>query len=91
VTRRTIDGANPDGWVPEERISVAEAVAAYTAGNAHASFLEDELGELAPGRYADLVVVSDDIFTIDPRNIGNVRVDLTIVEGEVVYRRPGSQ
>jgi hypothetical protein len=89
VTRRTIDGANPNGWVPEERISVAEAVAAYTAGNAHASFLEDELGELTPGRYADLVVLSDDIFTIDPREVENVRVDLTIVEGEVVYRRAG--
>lgn len=89
VTRRTIDGANPDGWVPEERNSVAEAVAAYTTGNAHASFLEDELGELTPGRYADLVVLSDDIFTIDPRDIANVKVDLTIVEGEVVSRRPG--
>jgi predicted amidohydrolase YtcJ len=87
VTRRTIDGANPDGWVPEERISVAEAVAAYTAGNARASFLEDELGELTPGRCADLVVLSDDIFTIDPEHIENVKVDLTIVEGEVVSRR----
>jgi predicted amidohydrolase YtcJ len=91
VTRRTIDGANPDGWVPEERISVAEAVGAYTAGNARASFLEDVLGELTPGSDADLVVLSEDIFTSDPRDIENVTVDVTIVEGQVVYRRPGSR
>lgn len=87
VTRRTIDGANPDGWVPEEKIGVAEAVTAYTASNAYASFLEEILGELAPGKYADLVVLSDDIFTIDPVEIENVRVDMTMVEGRVVYRR----
>ncbi len=87
VTRRTIDGANPDGWVPEEKISVAEAVTAYTAGSAYASFLDEVLGELAPGKYADLVVLSDDIFTIDPAEMENVAVDLTMVEGQVVYRR----
>jgi predicted amidohydrolase YtcJ len=89
VTRRTIDGANPDGWVPEEKIGVAEAVTAYTAGNAYASFLDEVLGELAPGKYADLVVLSDDIFTIDPGEIENAQVDLTIVEGQIVYRREG--
>jgi predicted amidohydrolase YtcJ len=87
VTRRTIDGANPGGWVPEERIGVAEAVIAYTAGNAYAGFLDEVLGELAPGKYADLVVLSDDIFTIDPVEIENVGIDLTMVEGEIVYRR----
>ncbi len=89
VTRRTIDGANPDGWVPEEKINVAEAVTAYTAGNAYASFLDEVLGELAPGKYADLVVLSDDIFTIDPVEIESAQVDLTIVEGQIVYRREG--
>jgi predicted amidohydrolase YtcJ len=49
--------------------------------------LEEVLGELAPGKYADLVVLSDDIFTIDPVEIENVRVDMTMVEGRVVYRR----
>ncbi|UCC72516.1 MAG: amidohydrolase [Gemmatimonadota bacterium] len=87
VTRRTIDGANPGGWVPAEKISVAEAVTAYTAGNAYASHLEDVLGELAPGKYADLVVLSADIFAVDPAEIESVKVDLTMVEGRVVYRR----
>jgi predicted amidohydrolase YtcJ len=87
VTRRTFDGANPGGWVPEEKISVAEAVTAYTVGVAYASFKENVLGDLNPGKYADLVVLSDDIFNIDPVEIENVDVDLTIVGGKVVYRR----
>jgi predicted amidohydrolase YtcJ len=87
VTRRTTDGANPGGWVPEQKISVAEAVTGYTAGAAYAAFLEDVLGELKPGCYADLVVLSDDIFAIDPVEIEDVKADLTIVEGRVVYRR----
>jgi predicted amidohydrolase YtcJ len=87
VTRRTFDGANPGGWVPEQKISVAEAVTAYTAANAYASFLEGVLGEVEPGKYADLVVLSDDIFAIDPVQIENVKVDLTMVEGKVVYQR----
>ncbi len=87
VTRRTLDGANPDGWVPEEKIGVAEAMAAYTADAAYAAHLEAVLGELSPGKYADLAVLSDDIFAIDPGAIADVRVDLTVVEGEVVYQR----
>ncbi len=87
VTRRTIDGANPEGWVPHQKITVEEALAAYTANNAYAAFLEDRLGTLEPGKLADLVVLSDDILTIDPVEIENVEVDLTMVGGEVVYRR----
>ncbi len=87
VTRRTIDGENPSGWVPQQKITVAEAVTAYTAANAYASYLERELGTLEAGKYADLVVLSDDIFTIDPVEIENAKVDLTMVEGRVVYRR----
>jgi hypothetical protein len=87
VTRRTIDGANPEGWVPEQKILVEEAMAAYTAANAYAAYLEDRLGTLEPGKYADLAVLSHDIFTIDPVAIEDSRVDLTMVEGEVVYRR----
>ncbi len=87
VTRRTIDGANPAGWVPEERISVEEALTAYTFDAAYACHMEGALGHLRPGKYADLVVLSDDIIVMDPAEIENVRVDLTLVEGEVVYRR----
>jgi predicted amidohydrolase YtcJ len=87
VTRRTIDGANPGGWVPEQKISVAEAVAAYTVASAYACYMEDKLGTLERGKYADLVVLSDDIFVIDPVEIENVKVDLTLVDGAVVFER----
>ena len=85
VTRRTLDGANPDGWVPQQKVSVAEAVKSYTSHSAYAAYLERELGTIEPGKYADLVVLSDDIFTIDPVKIGDVKVDLTMVGGEVVF------
>src|SRR3546814_2017437 len=62
VTRRTLDGAHPDGWVPEQKISVAEAVRAYTAGSAYAEGQDAVKGTLEPGKLADLVVLSDDIF-----------------------------
>jgi len=86
VTRRTIDGANPTGWVPEQRITVEEALRAYTVEGAFAAGVGDLVGTLEPGRYADLVVLSRDLLTIDPRDIPSVRVDLTMVEGRVVYR-----
>lgn len=84
VTRQTLDGTNPEGWLPEQKISVAEAVAGYTTGAAYSCFMEEYAGTLEPGKYADLVVLSEDIFTIDPVNIQEVRVDMTMVEGEVV-------
>ena len=87
VTRRTIDGANPGGWIPEQRIGVAEAVRAYTAANAFGSFRDDRAGTLEPGRWGDLVVLSDDIFTIDPIDIEETRVDLTVVGGAVMFER----
>lgn len=82
VTRRTIDGANPDGWVPEQKISVAEAVHAYTAANAYAGFQEDCLGTLEAGKLADFVVLSADIFAIPPEDIESTRVLRTVVGGE---------
>ena len=90
VTRRTLDGANPDGWVPEQRISVAQALAAYTHEGAYAVSLEDRLGTIEPGKYADLVVLDSDLFTIDPVKLSHVRVDLTIVNGDIVFSREGS-
>ena len=90
TTRQTIDGMNPDGWVPHQIISVEEAVTAYTASNAYASYLERQLGKIEPGYYADLVVLSDDIFTIDPSRIAGTRAELTMVDGEVVFEREGT-
>jgi predicted amidohydrolase YtcJ len=89
VTRRPIDGSCPEGWVPEEKISVKDAVHAYTVGPAYASFQENSRGALAPGRSADLVVLSHDILNIEPEEILESKTDITIVNGEVVYQRDG--
>ncbi|MEX0893081.1 MAG: amidohydrolase [Gemmatimonadota bacterium] len=87
VTRATIDGANPDGWVPEQKITVAEALRAYTAANAYGAFMEAELGTLERGKLADLVVLSGNILEVAPDRIPDARVDLTVVGGRVVYER----
>ena len=85
VTRRTLDGKNSKGWIPEQKISVEETVRAYTYGSAYAEFQENVKGTLTPGKLADLVILSRDIFKIDPKEIENVRVVLTMVDGRVVY------
>jgi predicted amidohydrolase YtcJ len=90
ATRRTLDGKHPDGWIPEQRITVAEAVRAYTTGSAIAGFDERQKGTLEPGRLADLVVLSGDIFTIDPRAIEPTRVDVTVFDGRVIHERAPS-
>jgi predicted amidohydrolase YtcJ len=87
VTRRTIDGKNPGGWFPDERISVSEALRAYTMTNAFAVFEETWKGSITQGKAADLVVLAENILTIDPVRIGGVAVDLTVVGGKVVYQR----
>ncbi|MBU01234.1 MAG: amidohydrolase [Gemmatimonadetes bacterium] len=87
VTRRTLDRANPDGWMPEERISLEQALLAYTAGAAKAGFSEDRSGSLENGKLADLVVLSENLFEIHSSDIRNVEVDMTLVDGEVVYDR----
>jgi predicted amidohydrolase YtcJ len=86
VTRRTLDDKNPNGWFPEQKISVEEAVRAYTVGSAFAEFQEDEKGTIADKMLADFVILSDDIFTINPVEIQKVRVLTTIVAGKVVYQ-----
>ena len=85
VTRRTLDGKNPTGWIPEQKISVAEAVRAYTVGSAYAEFSEKDKGTITPGKLADIVILSRDIFKIDPKEIENAKVVLTIIDGRVVY------
>lgn len=85
VTRRTLDGRRPDGWVPEQKITVAEAVRAFTLGSAYASFDEKIKGSIEPGKLADMVVLSDDIFSIDPATINKVKVVITVFDGRVVY------
>ena len=85
VTRRTLDGKNPKGWVPEEKISVEEALRAYTAGNAYGVFAENRRGKLAPGYLADLVLLDRDVTRIAPEEIEQAKVKATIVGGRVVY------
>lgn len=85
VTRATLDGKNPQGWVPEQKLTVAEAVYAYTIGSAYAEFQENEKGSITPGKFADMVILSQDIFSIDPEAIKDVKVETTIVGGKVVW------
>ncbi|MEO7674100.1 MAG: amidohydrolase family protein [Pyrinomonadaceae bacterium] len=85
VTRRTLDDKNPNGWLPLQKISVEETIRAFTLGSAYAEFQENVKGSIEVGKLADFVILSDDIFTIDPVKIGDVRVLLTVVNGKAVY------
>jgi predicted amidohydrolase YtcJ len=85
VTRQTIDGKNPGGWVPEQKVTVEEAVRAYTLSCAYAEFAEKEKGTLEIGRLADVVVLSQNIFVINPNEIQETSVVYTIVGGKTVY------
>jgi predicted amidohydrolase YtcJ len=87
VTRRTLDGKNPDGWVPEQKITVEEALKAYTINGAYASFEEDIKGTLEPGKLADFVVLDRDITAIDPAEIWDMKVQQTWVGGKKVFDR----
>ncbi len=87
VTRATLDGKNPNGWVPQEKISVAEAVETYTMGSAYAEFQEVDKGSITPGKLADMVLLSDDIFSIAREAIRNVKAVLTLVGGRVVWEK----
>jgi predicted amidohydrolase YtcJ len=89
VTRRTLDGKHPEGWIPEQKVSVAEALRAYTTGNAYGVFAERTRGMLRAGYQADLVLLDQDLFTIPPEAIESVQVRSTIVGGRVVYLSEG--
>ena len=87
VTRQTVDGGNPMGWIPKQKIGVADAIKGYTINNAFAAFEEKEKGSIESGKLADLVVLSDDILTIKPEKIQNVKVLMTIFDGKIVYEK----
>ncbi len=88
VTRRTLDSRNPGGWVPEQKISVEQALRGYTYEGAFASFEEDRKGVLKPGMLADMVLIDRDLAAIPPETIRDAKVLKTIVGGRVVYSRP---
>lgn len=87
VTRRTLDGKNPNGWVPEQKITLKESIEAYTMGSAYAEFQETQKGSVTRGKLADLVILSDDILAIDPLKLPDVKVVTTITGGKVVYQK----
>ncbi len=88
VNRRTVDGSPPRGWVSEQRISLGDAMRAYTQAGAYSSFEEGIKGRIRQGMLADIVVLSQDLFKIDPMRIHETRVVLTVFDGKVVYRDP---
>jgi hypothetical protein len=85
VTRSTLDGKNPNGWFPEQKLSVAEAVEAYTMGSAYAEFQEKEKGSITPGKLADMVLLDKDVFTIDAQQIRETHITKTFVGGKLVF------
>ena len=85
VTRRTLDGAKPDGWVPEQKITVEQALKSYTSEAAYASFEEDVKGMLKPGMLADFVLLDRDITAIPPEEIADTEVLRTVVGGRVIF------
>lgn len=87
VTRRRADGSpGPDGWFPEQRLSVKDALRGFTLGAAYAGNMETKIGSLSSGKYADLVVIDRDILTCDPMEIKDTQVLGTMVGGEWKYR-----
>lgn len=85
TTRATLDGKNPDGWFPEQKLTIKEAIEAYTMGSAYAEFQESEKGSITPGKLADMVLLSDDVLSIDPVKIRDVKVFKTWVGGKLTY------
>jgi predicted amidohydrolase YtcJ len=86
VNRRTLDGKHPEGWFPEQRLRVEEAIVAYTLGSAYAAFQEKDRGSLEVGKLADLVVLSRDILAPAERDhIAETEVQIAMAGGKVVY------
>jgi predicted amidohydrolase YtcJ len=89
VTRRDSLGNPPQGWYPQERLSIAEAIRAYTQGSAYAEFMETRKGTLEPGKLADIVVLDRNLLAIPPSEILRTHVLYTIVGGRIIYSKYG--
>jgi predicted amidohydrolase YtcJ len=87
VNRTALDGQPKGGWLPTQRLSLSDAIDAYTSGAAHASFDEQRKGSLTAGMLADLVILSDDIFEMPAARLASTTVSVTIFDGKVVYRK----
>jgi predicted amidohydrolase YtcJ len=82
-----VNGQPPDGWVGRQKVTLPQALAAYTRDGAYAEFQENLTGTLEPGKLADVIVLSQDLFAVEPLNIGKTNVLLTLVGGKIVHRQ----
>lgn len=87
VIRRTLDGKNPEGWFPEQKISLEDAIKGYTLNGAYAEFSEDFKGSVEKGKLADLVVLDQNLFEIPPEKIKETKVQMTIFNGNIIYNK----
>jgi len=90
VTRATLDGKNPNGWIPNQKIDLESALLAYTTGAAYAEFAETKKGKIQSGYLADLVILDKNIFGINPTELWNVKVQKTLVNGIISFERESS-
>jgi len=86
VTRRTNDGKHPDGWIPEQKITVEESLFAFTSHPAYAIYQESDRGKISVGMVADFVFLSEDLTAVQPENIEQVKVVETFLAGKSVYK-----
>jgi hypothetical protein len=91
VTRATLDGKNPNGWFPEQKLTIKEAIEAYTMGSSYAEFQEKVKGSITPGKLADMVLLSEDVLRIDPVKIRDVHVLMTWVGGTLTYDKDSAR
>jgi len=87
VNRTTLNGTPEGGWFPEQKISVEEALKAFTINNAYAAFEDDIRGSIKPGKLANITVCDRNLLKIDPKDILKMNVEMTIVDGDVVFER----
>ena len=87
VTRKDRMGEEGDGWFPEEKLSMEEAIRLYTLGSAYAQFMEDRKGKIKEGYLADMVILDQNLFNIKEEKIIKTKVDYTIVGGKIVFER----
>ena len=87
TTRESIDGGPPGGWIPQEKLPLADCINAYTSGSAYAEFMDGKKGELKVGEFADFVILSQDLTKIPPREILKTEVLRTVVGGKTVYHK----
>lgn len=85
VTRATLDGKHPEGWFPEQKLTIQEAISTYTLGSAYAEFQEQEKGSIEPGKLADMVLLSQDVLSVTPAAIRDTHILKTWLGGVEIY------